>query len=316
MFGFWKNNTYPIGIDIDNDCLRAVQFKESRGRLILIFAASHSCPPHIQPGGCDWQKWAIESLQELAIKQKFQSREIIASIPSSDVFIDHIKLPKSENQNLDGAILSKVKQKLPFSPAQAMVKYITAEEDNIVVIATEREKINRYLAIYEKANLRIKSMGVWPVALANSYSRFFGRRQLDLLTVVMLIDIGLHHTNLVICRHKNLLFARSIPIGAKDLKKNEDISRLVLELDSCRKRFTSVYKKAKLDRLVFISGQAVERDIYHKIAKKIHIAAQIGDCLSAVKLAGNGALTVDRRNCRINWATAFGLSLSQNEVEK
>ncbi len=310
MFGFLKNNTYPVGIDISNDAVRVAQLKETRDGLVLIAGAGEECPSHIQPGSSDWQKWAIETLQLLATKHKFLNRDIIASIPAADVFIDHIKLPKSEGRNLDDVILSKVKQRLPFSPDQALVKYITAEDDNVVVVATEREKINRHLAIYEKANLRIKTLGVWPLALTNSYNRFFGRRQADLKTVVMLIDLDSNITNVVICRHKNLLFARSIRIGIKQLKKSEDFSRLALELEACKKHFASMYKKATIERVVFISGAFVERDVYQKIAKKINIAAHVGDCLSAVKVLNNGQMDVDRRNCQINWATAFGLSLS------
>jgi hypothetical protein len=32
--------------------------------------------------------------------------------------------------------------------------------------------------------------------------------------------------------------------------------------------------------------------------------------LSAVTVMNNGQMDIDRRNCQINWATAFGLSLS------
>lgn len=295
---------------MDNDGLRVAQLKEGRSGLILISAASETCPVYIKPASSDWQKWIIETLQNIASKYKFHSKDVVASIPPSDVFIDHVKITKNENRHLNEAILTKVKQKLPFSPDQALVKYISAEEDNVIVIASEREKISRHLAIYEKANLRIKSMGVWPVALANSYIRFFGRRQPDLQTVVMLIDINLGHTNLVICRHKNLLFARSIPMGKKQLNKNEDFSRLILEIETCRKLFESLYKKTKISRLVFISGQAVDKEICHKIAKKIRIAAHIGDCLSAVVIKTDGQLSLDRRNSLINWANAFGLSLS------
>jgi Tfp pilus assembly PilM family ATPase len=199
MFSFLKNNTYPVGIDIRNDAVRVAQLKEERGGLVLISAAGEECPSHIQPGSSDWQKWVIETLQLLASKHKFLNNDIIASIPASDVFIDHVKMPKSEGKNLDDAILSKVKQKLPFSPDQALVKYITGEDDNFVVIATEREKINRHLAIYEKANLRIKTLGVWPLALTNSYSRFFGRRQSDLKSIVMLIEQILLFADTRIC---------------------------------------------------------------------------------------------------------------------
>jgi hypothetical protein len=59
------------------------------------------------------------------------------------------------------------------------------------------------------------------------------------------------------------------------------------------------------------------------IAKQMEMPAQIGDCLAAVNIPDNCHLKkksegdkkqmggpVDRRDCQVNWAVAFGLSLS------
>jgi len=179
-----------------------------------------------------------------------------------------------------------------------------------VVIAAERKKVDRHLAIYEKTNLQIKSISIWPVALANCYTRFFGRRKSDIEAIVMLLDIEPDCTNVVICRHKNILFARSIPIGSKQLDTDEILARLTLELTACRRHFTTMYNKAQIERVIFLSGQTVDRDTCTTIAERLELPAQMGDCLAAVKIVDPCDSGVDRRGCRINWATAFGLSLS------
>jgi Tfp pilus assembly PilM family ATPase len=310
MFGFLKNRAYPIGVDITDDSLRMAQLKEGNKSLVLLSGGSQSCPPDTLPGTAAWQKWAITSMQQLLSRNKFSARYVIASIPPSDVFIDHIKVTRSDNRDFDEAIMAKAKQKLPAEFEDALVKYITAEEDNVVIIATSRVMIDRHLAIYEKAGLKIKSIGVWPLALANAYVRFFGRRSTDREAVVMLIDLGILRTNLVVCRHKGLLFARSIPVGIKLLQSNDMINRLISEIVASRQNFSSLYKKARIERLIFMSGQAVDKDIYATIAKQLQIPAQIGDCLSAVQTAKNRFVDMERRNCQFSWATAFGLSLS------
>jgi Tfp pilus assembly PilM family ATPase len=138
-------------------------------------------------------------------------------MPVKDVFIELMKMPaKAGDSELQNTLYSKIKQKLPFEPEQSniMLKYFPTIDDNILVMVTQRDAIERHLAIYEKAGLAIKSMSVWPIALVNCYTRFFGRRQSDIEAVVMLAEIEKDCTNVVICRHKNLLFARSLPIGA------------------------------------------------------------------------------------------------------
>ncbi len=313
----------PIGVDMGDDALTVAQFENNRRGISLIAAGSKSRPEGIELGSSNWQRWAIEAIREMMANGKFQGREVIAAIPVSEVYIDHIKMPNIEKDKLEEALFSKIKQKLPFEADDAMIKYLPAEDDNVMVVAVERKKIDRHLAIYEEANMQIKSIAVWPAALTNSYVMFFGRRKTDVETIVMLLNIDMNCTNVVICRHKNPLFACSIPVGAKQLVRvpsngqghlavpaDEMVTKLSLELTVCRRRFGSMHEEAKIERLIFLSGCTVDRDICTTIAKQMGMLAQTGDCLAAVETANYQGLVIDRRQCKVNWATAFGLGLS------
>ena len=127
----------------------------------------------------------------------------------------------------------------------------------------------------------------------------------------MLICLETKCTNIVICRHNNLLFARSIATETEQLDNEKTLARLVLELIGCRRYFYSMYEKAKIERLIFLPGQIASKEICTKIAKQLEMPAQIGDCLAAVKIENPYKCGLDRRGCRDNWAAAFGLSLSQ-----
>ncbi|HDZ69211.1 MAG TPA: hypothetical protein ENH43_02190 [Phycisphaerales bacterium] len=310
MSWFLKSRTYSIGVDMGDDTLKLVQLGNNGKGIGLVAGGSKNRPADVEPGSAGWQRWAIEAICELTANGKFRGRDVTAAISAREVFIDHIKMPKIKDGEPQDALLSEIKQKLPFEPDNAMIKYIPTEEDNVLVIATEREKIDRHLAIYERANLQIKSIAVWPAALTNTYIRFFGRRKADIETVVMLACMEANCTSVVICRHKNLLLARSIPIGARQLDDKKTVTRLILELTACRQRFSSMYRKAQIERLVFLSGLSVDKDIYATIAKQLEMPTQIGDCLAAVEMTNFYDSGVDRRGCQVNWATAFGLSLS------
>lgn len=325
MFGFSKNRAYPIGIDAGDDGLKLVQLGENGKGICLIAGSNENRPEDIERGSSNWQRWAIETICQLTSNGDFQGKEVIASIPTSDVFIDLIKMPNTKESELQDAVFSKIKLKLPFEPLEenTVMKYIPTEEDNILVMATDRKIIDRHLAIYEKTGLAIKSIGVWPIALTNCYTRFFGRRKTDLDVIVMLICIEANQTNVVICRHKNLLFARSVSIGAKQLDEEKVVTRLVLELTACRRHFGSMYRNAQIERVIFLSDQSVDRQICVTMAKQLEMPAQMGDCLAAIEIANSCRLgrnpegdkgclgtPIDRRDCQINWSVAFGLSLS------
>ncbi len=326
MFGFTKNRVCPVGVDLGQNSLKLAQLGNNGIGTSLLAGNSKSTPDNLQPGSSVWQKWAIEAIRLLTTYGHFQGRDVIASMPTSDVFIDHIKMPKTNGGDLEDTIFSKIKQKLPFESLKTntMMQYIPTEEDNVLVMATERRIIDRHLAIYEEAGLSIKSIGVWPTALTNCYVKFFGRRKSDLESVVMLICIEADCTNIVICRYANLLMARSLPIGAERFDDEQATTRLVMELTACKRQFGLMYRNAQIERLIFLSGQSqtVGKDVYATIAKQLEMPAQIGDCLAAVEIGKSCRLTgddhdngrsdnqIDRRDCHINWAVAFGLSLS------
>ena len=323
MFSFLKKRIYPIGVDINDDVITMVQLANNGKGFSLLAGGTKHRRQDVIPRSSDWQRWAIEAMHDLTTNGKFRGRDIIALIPANEVFIEHIKMPKLKDagpnakkdpsdpdEKLRDAIFSKIKQKLPFQPEDAMIKYIVGEEDNVLVIASERTKIDRHLAIYEKANLQIKSIGVWPMALINTYTTFFGRRKSDIEAIVMLLEIDTNCTNVVICRHKNLLFARSIPIGTKQLETDEAITRLVLELTACKRHFSSMQREVQIERLIFLTGQGTITNVFATIAKQLEMPAQMGNCLGAVEIEDSWRSRIDRRDCEVNWATAFGLSLS------
>jgi len=307
----------PIGLDMGEDALKIVQLQDNGKGTILVAGDIEKRPDDIKPGSVKWQMWAIEAIKRLTSNNKLRGRDVVAAIPASEVLIEHIKTPKmkdDKDNKLQSAILSKIKQKLPIELDNAMIKYIPTEDDNIMAIVTSREKINRYLAIYEKAQLTIKSICIWPIALTNTYTKFFGRRKTDIDAVVMLVDIEGNCTNVVICRHKNILFAHSLALGvshAELAETDETITRLIFELSTCRRQFCSMYTNANIERLVFLSGQAVDKSLYTAMAKQLAMPAQMGDCLAAVEIPVNhGGLAIERRGCQFSWATAFGLSVS------
>jgi Tfp pilus assembly PilM family ATPase len=313
MFRFSKYRTSTIGLFIGDDIVKVAQLRQNGGDLILAAGGSESRPDYIQPGSSNWQRWAIEAIRKVTDESKFYGKDAVATIPAGEVFIDYIKISKQDintDGNPNNSVMSKIKQKLPFEPDNAVIKYIPSEKDMAVVIATDRRKIDIHLAIYERSRLSVKSIAVWPLALANCYAKFFGRRNIDLESVVMLVEPEAKNTNVVISRHRNLLFARSLPLGTEQLDSEQPANRLALELNACRRYFHSTYGNLQIDRLIFFSDNGAHKDTCARIAKQLELPAQMGDCLAAIRIDNPCNCKIERRGCKESWATTFGLSLS------
>jgi hypothetical protein len=150
------------------------------------------------------------------------------------------------------------------------------------------------------------------MSIAKTYTQFFGRRKSDRDAVVLILDMAPKYCNLLICRHQNPLYAKTITMGMENLGNDENLKKFVLELDTCRRHFHSLYKKPKIERTIFLAGELngpETQSIYATIARQLELPAQMGNCMAAVQASDNGGF-VERRGCNFSWASAFGLSLS------
>ncbi|MFC1677305.1 pilus assembly protein PilM [Planctomycetota bacterium] len=322
---------YPVGIDMDGDRLRLLQLSgDSRDNgLRLVGLGSEARPVDVEYGSGQWQRWAIETIKNLIAGDGFAGKEVVGSLPANEVFVSTVKVSDNVETSLEEAVFSKIGAKLGYGFEEAMIRCVRCDEDNVVVMALERKRIDSYLAIYEEAHLRLKSICVWPMALIEAYKNFFGRRKSDIDSIVMLVDIGAEFTKVVICKHGELLFGRLIPIGACNLGSGADdvsLGGLTHEVMVARRDFGRMYKNAQIERLIFFSGRAVSRESYMAIARQLEMPAQIGDCFGAVEVADSDAGMLDRsiediesgvvRVEDFGWATAFGLSLSGHGEDK
>lgn len=323
MFRFNKKRICPIGVDLGSTYLRMAQLGMNGQGPFLVSAGLRAKPESIESRCPAWQHWTIGAIKEIWHEAKFKGKDVVTALPSDDLFIDPIKVPRATLDRLPETALPKVQKRLPFRVENALLDYIVVEQPDakgsdadVLVVAVERETVNRHLAIYEKAGMNVVGISIWPSALIQSYAGFFCRRQNEQQSIAILLDVGTRHTNVVICRARDLLFARVISIGYADLDTDSMSQRLLAEIDACIRYYEALPDSGVIERMVFLTGSGASAGICEQIAelaRQMQVAAQVGDVLCAVEMNRGPDCMIDRRNSRIDWATAFGLSLGQGD---
>ena len=303
--GLIKNHCGAMGVDMAHDGLRVAQLETDAKGVRLVALEQEQRPVNVEPGTVAWQHWAIDALKEMARKGRFKGRCASASLPGHEILIETIKASKTQDGKFEEGVLSRVKARLPSCSASRqslLIKRIPMEQDNVMVMATDRELVHRYLAIFENGGLDIRFIGTWPEALHKTYLQLFGA-QADPRAVVMLLDVQDDSTGVVICRHADLLFARSLPMGSQVVSDAAALDRLVLELAACRRDCMALYTGLSVSRVVFLAWGTVDLDLYQGLARAIGLQTQVGDCQAAVIRAE------DQASGHGHWITALGLSL-------
>lgn len=96
----------------------------------------------------------------------------------------------------------------------------------------------------------------------------------------------------------------------------DPLERLLSELELCRRYHEATFPNRPIDRIVFVGGEALQRALCQQIAKRLGIAAQLGDPMVRLGRTSKVPLEsgLDVAKPQPAWAVAVGLSIGQNAV--
>jgi hypothetical protein len=319
LFNLFSQKAFPIGVEITAKFVRMAQLELRKGQIGLVAGGSEPLPDGIEPYSGQWQRCAIEAVRSVYSTLSFKSKNVVTIMPAGDVFSKEIrkKLSKTDPSEI---INAEAKKLLPCSAEGALVKHIilnenknSSEEKDILILATEKFKVERQLAIFEKAGLNVEAVTVWPIVLVNCCVNIFGKRKTDADTVVLLINATTTDCNIVICRQKNILFVRVIPCGVSALAEPDGAEKLVSEIEACIRYFQTTVRTADIERIILLANKEADQRLPQcvmAVAKKHALPAHVGDVLAAVANSDTYKRGIDSRGAKDDWTMTFGLSLS------
>jgi len=210
----------PIGVDFGTDGLRMAQVEAADGEFRLVAAASAEVPAQIRQDPTARLNFFTETVRDRLASGNFRGRRAILSLPAASCFIQHLRMPKLEEEELKKALPWEARGKLPIDPSHALLRHIVAGEvyqdseqkNEVILMAAARELVNQLLGAAAKAKLDIVGMNVEPKALVDCFAHIF-RRKSDAELTTCYVDIGCSGTRAVIARGSQILFARGIPVG-------------------------------------------------------------------------------------------------------
>ena len=218
--------TSPIGVDFGSDCLRIAQVEQSDKEYRLVAAASADVPAHVRNDPAARFTYFGETVRELLTQGSFRGRRIVLNLPASMMYIQHLRLPKMDDEALKKALVWEARGKLPIDPTQAVLRHIVAGEIyhdqepkyEVILMAARRDWVEQYLAAAAKARLDVVGMNVEPKALLDCFSHIF-RRKTDTEITTCFVDIGCTASRAVIARSARIQFARVIPVGGEHFSR-------------------------------------------------------------------------------------------------
>jgi type IV pilus assembly protein PilM len=246
LLGFVQNwfapRANPIGVDFGTDCIRMAQVQWTGQEYRLAAAASADVPHHVRRDPHARLEYFVEAARELLTSGQFRGRQAVLGLPAATMAIQHVRMPKLDDNETKKALPHEVRGKLPIDPSHALIRHLVAGEvyqeqellNEVIVMAASREWVNQFLAAASRAKLDVIGMNVEPKAIVDCFAQVY-RRKTDMDVTSCFLDVGCTGTRVVIARGQQVLFARSIPIGgdhftraaAQELRQGLDETRLL-----------------------------------------------------------------------------------------
>jgi len=106
-----------------------------------------------------------------------------------------------------------------------------------------------------------------------------------------------------------------VPVAPDEADLTELLETLTDEIQMCSRYHASQFPSRKVDRVLFVGGEARHRGLCQHIAKALRLPAQAADPMARVARSGKEpAFGIDLKQPQPGWAVALGLCLSPTDL--
>ncbi len=217
MFLFAKKKEV-LGIDIGSSSIKVVQLKESKGNFILLNVGICPLPSEAIVDNTLMDSSAISTvITNLVASLGIKAKEVACSISGNSVIIRKIVLSAMAQEQLEDQISWEAEQYIPFDINDVNMDFqilSPVPQDNskmnVLLVASKKEVINDYVAVFGEAGLQLSVVDVDSFAVQNAFEINYDTRPGE---IIALLNIGASVMNINVIKDGMTLFTRDVQMG-------------------------------------------------------------------------------------------------------
>lgn len=216
----------PIGIDITNEFIIAVELTEAKGQqgkgvgaIELTRLAMTTTPENaVRDGEVVDPTRVAEKIKSLLTEHDFKSRKVITAVSGQAAIIrPRIKFPAIPIKELKEVVMHDAERYIPFPIQDVYIDFqVTGNVDeegvskyDVLLVTAQKQLIDTYIETFAMADMQLVAVDVASFAVMRSLVEDAEEEQLNVL-----ILIRGETTDLNVIQNGAPLFARSIPMGS------------------------------------------------------------------------------------------------------
>lgn len=156
-----------------------------------------------------------ELLMKLISENGLKDHKILINLPMQNAIIRNLSFPFNDREKISEIIPFEAEENIPFSLEEVvldfqMLKSKEPGSGEVLLAASRKESVQHELSLFNKSGVNPIHMGLESQAIFECY-RYFNKIEDE---AIIQLDIGNEKTILNFIHSNNLLFTRSITIGA------------------------------------------------------------------------------------------------------
>lgn len=217
MFLFKKKKEL-IGIDVGSSSIKLVQLRETKGTYHLLNIGVMPLPPEAIVDNSIMDSSSISGvIKNLVASLGIKVKDVACSISGNSVIIRKILLPAMSPEELEDQISWEAEQYIPFDIKDVNMDFQILSPDsidpakmNVLLVASKKEIINDYVALFNDAGMVLSVIDVDSFAVQNAFELNHESSSTEILA---LINIGASVMNINIVNDGITLFTRDVQLG-------------------------------------------------------------------------------------------------------
>ncbi len=216
--GLFKKKHHYIGLHINNHAIKALQFDVSPSRTKLRGFTNVAMPKGMIVNDEFADAAGLANLITRSLKKpqfgNFSTNRVVVAIPESKSFVRIIPLQKMKESEIANAILFEAESYIPLPMDQVYYDWqVLREKDGgleILVIASPKAYVDKYIAVLESAGLKIAGIETESQSVARALV------PTSVLEPILIADMDAYKTALVMVQGGTLQFTSSVPLAGNN----------------------------------------------------------------------------------------------------
>lgn len=223
-FALLKTAGHPIGVDFGVHTLKVVQIAPDETPVVHAAAAVQT-PAELVDKPLERLKFQGDLLPKLLKEAGFKGKRAVCSVSASQTFVQHVQVQKAEGVPLERLASAEIQKITGKDTSGVIIRPLEvgevtrggAKRTEVICFGMPRDLVIGHMKALRNAKLEPVGVHSEHQAAVRSIERIHRRNDNDTKPVSFVVDLGFATTKVMVANGSDLVFAKTILIGQRNL---------------------------------------------------------------------------------------------------